>query len=150
MPCVRRPAVIALATVIVLGVGFLLALYLTAESRERARIVELLDAQARGDAAGMLDVLDDDCAADPACRGEVERNARELRRPGEPKIIAYESATAYALGGATGETRVAWTVIGRSLPVVQCVTVRRGGTALTGRTVTLLAISAPIGNEASC
>ena len=150
MPGVRRPAVIALATVLVLGVGFLLALYLTAENRERSKIVELLVAQARGDAEGMLDALDDSCSDDADCRAAVERNARELDRPGEPKIIAYESDTAYVLGGATGDTRVAWTVIDEGLPVVQCVTVRRKGTALTGRTVTLLAISAPIGNEASC
>lgn len=146
----RRPLVIALAIVVVAGVGFLLALWLTAENRERNRIVRLLEAQVRGDARGMLAELDAGCAEDPACRATVERNARELRRAGEPKIIAYESETAHALGGATGPTRVAWTILDSGLPVVQCVTVRRGGTALTGRTVTLLAISAPIGNEASC
>lgn len=146
----RRPLVTVLAILVVGGVGFLLALYLTAENRERSAVVELLGAQARGDSEAMLNVLDDSCADDPGCRATVERNARELERGGEPKIIAYGSSTSYVLGGATGDTRVAWTVIDGGLPVVQCVTVRRGGTALTGRTVTLLAISAPIGNEASC
>jgi hypothetical protein len=66
------------------------------------------------------------------------------------KILAYDSKTSYALGQATGATRVAWTVIGHGLPVVQCVRVDRGGTALAGRSITLTALSAPIGNQATC
>ena len=146
----RLRLLIAVAVVVVGAVGFVLARWLTTENRERDQVVELLAAQARGDAEEMLDVLAPACARDTACREAVDANAHELRRDGDPKIIAYESSTAYALGGATGETRVAWTVVDGSLPVVQCVTVRREGTALTGRTVTLLAISTPIGNEASC
>lgn len=125
----------------------LLARFLTTENRERSAIHDLLVAQAAGDARAMLDQLED---CDAACRTTVEANARELDRPGEPKILNLRSDTAYALGSATGLTRVAWTVLDEGLPVVQCVEVRRGGNALTGRTVTLLRISAPIGNEASC
>jgi hypothetical protein len=44
---------------------------------------------------------------------------------------------------------LAWTVIG-TLPVVQCVEVRRSGSLFTGITVTLLSLSAPISNEADC
>jgi hypothetical protein len=84
------------------------------------------------------------------CRATVAANARRLRRPGEVKIIAYNSDTAYALGSATGRTRVAWTVLDGGLPVVQCVTVHRGGWALAGRSITLLRVSAPIGNTSSC
>ena len=54
------------------------------------------------------------------------------------KILSLKSSTAYSLAGATGTTRLAWTVIGK-LPVVQCVEVRRTGNALTGHHVTLLA-----------
>jgi hypothetical protein len=98
----------------------------------------------------MLSLLDGSCRRDPACAKTVRANAAKLTRAGEPKIIAYDSKTAYALGDETGQTRVAWTVIDKGLPVVQCVTVHRGGSVITGRTVTLLRISAPIGNEASC
>jgi hypothetical protein len=98
----------------------------------------------------MLDELDESCAGDARCRETVEADARKLRRPGDVKIISYDSKTAYALGGATGATRVAWTVVGRGLPVVQCIEVRRTGTAHAGRAVTLLRVSAPIGNESSC
>ena len=150
MPFVRRPVVIVPAILVIAVVGLVLARWLSTENRERAAVVRLLEAQARGDARGMLDELDPSCARDAACSAAVKRNAEELRREGELKVIAYESATARALGEATGLTRVAWTIIEGGLPVVQCVGVRRDGTALTDRTVTLLRISAPIGNEASC
>ncbi|MFL5845900.1 MAG: hypothetical protein ACJ762_14530 [Solirubrobacteraceae bacterium] len=146
----RRPLLIAVALVLVAGVGLLLARYLTTENRERSEILTLLEAQAAGDPQKMLDVLGDECRDDPRCVATVEANAGKLRRPGEPKIISLRSGTAYALGEATGVTRVAWTVIDEGLPVVQCVSVHRGGSALEGRTVTLRRISAPIGNESSC
>jgi hypothetical protein len=79
----------------------------------------------------------------------VRADASRLRRPGAVKILSLKSHTAYALGGATGVTRVAWTVIGR-LPVVQCVGVRRSGDLLAGISVTLYSLSAPIANEADC
>lgn len=146
----RRRVLIATGIVVFVGVSFVIARYLTSEGRERSAVVDLITAQARGDAGAMLDDLDPACRADQRCRSTVERNASRLRREGEPKIISLKSETAYALGEATGTTRVAWTVIDGGLPVVQCVEVRRAGSAVAGRSVTLLAISAPIGNEASC
>jgi len=91
------------------------------------------------------------CRASPSCVAAVRRNASDprLRRAGAVKILSLKSSTAYALDGATGKTRLAWTVIGK-LPVVQCVEVRRSGNFLGGVTVTLLALSAPIPNEADC
>lgn len=133
-----------------LGISFALARWLTTEGRERDAIVRLLEAQAAGDADAMLGALAPSCRADPACRATVAADARRLRRPGDPKILSLKSETAYALGAARGPTRVAWTVIDGGLPVVQCVEVRREGSLLAGRTVTLQRISAPIGNEASC
>ena len=135
---------------VVAVVGFVLARYLTTENRERHRVLKLLEAEARGDANAMLAVLDPSCRQSAACVQTVRSNAAKLKRPGEPKIIAYDSKTSYAFGEAEGLTRVAWTVIDKGLPVVQCVRVHRGGSALAGRTVTLLRISAPIGNEAAC
>ena len=146
----RRKLLIALGVLVFAGVSLLVARYLTTEGSERTAIKRLLDAQARGDAPGMLAALAPSCGADSGCRATVAADAKRLARPGEPKIISLTSATAYALGEATGRTRVAWTVIGHGLPVVQCVDVRRGGSAVAGRTVTLLRISAPIGNESSC
>lgn len=146
----RTRLLIGLGVLVFAGVAFLLARYLTTESRERAKVRDLLEAQVEGDARKMLAELDPSCRADPRCRALVEQNAKRLSRPGSPKIISFKSDTAFALGSATGTTRVAWTVLNEGLPVVQCVEVRRGGSALAGRTVTLLRISAPIGNESSC
>ena len=72
-----------------------------------------------------------------------------LRRAGAVKILSLKSHTAYSLTGASGKTRLAWTVIGK-LPVVQCIVVRRSGNFVAGITIELLSLSAPIPNEADC
>jgi hypothetical protein len=140
---------VAAGMLVFLAISFELARYLNTESQERGAVFALLQAQARGDANAMLARLDG-CAADPACVTSAKRNAQRLRRPGEVKILAYDSATSYALGGAKGPTRVAWTVVDRGLPVVQCVEVERRGTALAGRAIALLRLSPPIDRQGSC
>lgn len=146
----RRSLVLPLALggVAFLVISLFLARWLTTEGRERDAVSALLRAQARGDERGMLALLDG-CAANRACVALQQRNAQRLRRPGRLQILAYDSGTAYALGAARGLTRVAWQVPGRGLPVVQCVLVDRGGTALS-RTLTLQRLSAPIGRESPC
>jgi hypothetical protein len=138
---------LGIAAFVAVSVG--LARFLTTESDERSQVFALLKAQARGDAAGMLQRLHG-CTRARACRAEVAVNARTLRRRGDVKILSYDSHTSYALGSATGPTRVAWTIVDRGLPVVQCVTVRRTGTVLAGRSVTLLRLSAPITRQGTC
>ena len=64
---------------------------------------------------------------------------RSSRRPGEVEILTYAPSTRLSLTRRTGSARVAWRA-GESLPVVQCVRVRRDG-PLTGGGVELLAIS---------
>jgi len=89
------------------------------------------------------------CRRSPTCLATVRTDAGSLRRPGAVKILSVKSRTSYSLGAASGTTRIAWIVIGR-LPVVQCVQVHRSGNVLAGIDVKLLAISAPIPNEADC
>lgn len=146
----RRTALIAAAVVLFLAISALLARYLSVENAERDADLALIEAQARGDVAGMLARLHG-CRASPACVASVQANARNPRllRSGAVKILSLESHTAYTLTGATGPTRLAWTVIGK-LPVVQCIGVRRSGNFLTGIKVTLLTLSAPIDNEGGC
>ena len=129
-------------------ISTLLARYLSAENAERNDILAVLQAQARGDAAGEL-VLLDGCRARPSCAATVRASASRLQRPGAVKILSIKSPTAGSLTGATGTTRVAWTVIGK-LPIVQCVVVRRTGNFLKGLEISLLSLSAAIENEASC
>jgi hypothetical protein len=131
------------------AVSLLLARYLNTEGQERGAVFALLQAQARGDAEGMVKRLDG-CAPDPRCVVTTRRNAARLKRPGEVKILAYNSKTAYATGTERGPTRVAWTVIDRGLPVVQCVDVERSGTVLAGRAIRLRRLSPPIDRQGSC
>jgi hypothetical protein len=143
-------ATIAVGVVVFLAISVLLARFLQSENVERDADLALIAAQARGDANGMLDKLGG-CRANPACVAGVRANVANPRlvRTGAPKILQLKSPTAYSLFGTTGRTRVAWTVIG-TLPVVQCVTVRRSGDFLTGIKITLTSISPPIPNEADC
>ena len=141
-------ALIALGVLVFLAISGLIARFLSTENAERDKDAALLQAQARGDVPAMLDKLDDSGRL-PSCVATVREDARRLRRPGAVKILSLKSRTAYSLTGATGPTRLAWTVIGR-LPVVQCVQVRRRGSFVSGISVTLLSLSAPIPNEADC
>ncbi len=131
-----------------LAISGVLARFLSAENAERDDVVALLQAQAAGNVQGMLDGQVG-CRRSAACVAGARANATSLRRRGAVKILTLKSATAYSLTGATGKTRVAWTVLGK-LPVVQCVEVRRTGSFLAGISVTLVSIGAPISNEGDC
>jgi hypothetical protein len=147
---VRRPRVIALiavGVVVFLAISLLLARYLSTENRERDAVYALLKDQARGDAQAMLKRLS---GCDARCRANVAHDARRLQRAGEVKILAYSSSTSYALGHAEGPTRVAWTIVNRQLPVVQCVQVERTGNVLTGTTINLRRLSVPIDRQGTC
>jgi hypothetical protein len=143
----RTKLLIAVGVVLFVGVSFVLARYLSTENRERDAVYALLRDQARGDVRGMLARLD---GCDARCRAAAQDNARRLARPGVVKILAYESSTSYALGAASGPTRVAWTIVNRQLPVVQCVEVQRTGSVLTGRAINLRRLSVPIDSTGSC
>ena len=146
----RRRILIVVAVVVFLAVSLELARFLTAAGAEREDVFALLTAQARGDRAGMLARLPG-CAADPRCAAEVAANARRLRRDGRPKILSLQSGTAYAIGRTTKPTRVAWAIVERNGPaVVQCVLVQREWSLLSGASVTLRRLGAPIDPEAPC
>jgi hypothetical protein len=146
----RRTAwIVALAfgTFVFLGISFMLARGLSASGAERAQVLDALQAQARGDAAGVLAELPA-CARQPLCVRVTRDRVARLRWPGEVQILNYRPSIGLALTRQVGTGRVAWRTPGR-LPVVQCVRVRRDG-PLTGGGVELLALTDPIGAEASC
>jgi hypothetical protein len=140
----------AVSVIVVLVVSAGLARFLSVENAERTDEVALIQAEAEGNTAAMLDQLSG-CRESPSCVASVKANASNprLRRSGAVKILQLEASTAYAPFGATGKTRLAWTVIG-TLPVVQCVEVRRTGNLLGGIHLQLLGLSAPIDNEGVC
>jgi hypothetical protein len=143
----RTLILIGFAAFLFLGFSALLARALTGAGDERSQVLELLEAQAAGDAAGVLAELPG-CRAEPACAEVTRRRVAELRSPGPVEILNYTPSVQVALTRRTGVGRVAWRA-GDAQPVVQCVRVRRDG-PLTGADVELLSISAPIGNEESC
>lgn len=143
----RLYLVIGFLVFVFLGISALLARGLTGAGTERSRVLDLLEVQARGDADAVLAALPA-CRAQPACAQVTRDRVAELKRPGDVQILTYDPSVRIALTRQTGVGRVAWRA-GTSLPVVQCVRVRRDG-PLTGGDVELLSISAPIGGEESC
>jgi hypothetical protein len=139
--------VAAFGVFVFLGLSFLLARGLTGSSSERGKVLDVLEAQASGDAAAVLAQLPA-CRAEPACVQVTRARVRKLQRPGDVQILNYQPSTRLSLTRRIGTGRVAWRA-GESLPVVQCVRVRREG-PLTGGGVQLLALSDPIGLESSC
>jgi hypothetical protein len=146
----RRPQLfilIGFGVFVFLAISAMVARSLSATGTERARVLEVARAQARGDAGAVL-AATPACAREPACKAATEAFVARLKRPGSVQILQYRPSVNLPLTTETGTGRVAWRA-GTSLPVVQCVRVRREG-PLSGAQVELLSISAPIGNEASC
>jgi hypothetical protein len=146
----RRPALLIAAgfgVFVFLALSFLLSRGLSGSGNERGLVLELLEAQAAGDAAAVLARLPA-CRAEPACAQVTRARVGRLARAGRVEILSYEPSTRLSLTRKVGTARVAWRA-GKGLPVVQCVRVRRDG-PLTGAGVELLAISDPIGLESAC
>jgi hypothetical protein len=143
----RPYIVIGFVVFVFLAVSALLARGLTGAGTERSRVLDVLQAQARGDDDAVLAALPA-CRAQPACAQVTRERVAELRRPGDVQILTYTPSVRIALTRQTGTGRVAWRA-GGARPVVQCVRVRRDG-PLTGGDVELLSLSAPIGGEDSC
>lgn len=144
----KRLVLITLGFVLFLVISGLLARFLSTENVERDNVLTILQAEVSGNEREILSQLSS-CRTRPKCLAAVKTDIAMLRRTGSVKILSLTSSTAYSLTGATGVTRVAWTVIGH-LPTVQCVMVKRTGNFLTGVSVALLSIGAPISNEADC
>jgi hypothetical protein len=147
---VRR---VTLVTAVVFGafvfltISFLLARALTGQGAERAHVLDVLHAEARGDAPAVLRQLPA-CAREPACARVTRARVAKLKRPGKIEILNFQPSVRVTLTRRSGTGRVAWRA-GGSLPVVQCFKARREG-PLTGGGVELLAFSEPIALQASC
>ena len=109
----RRWVVVAVAVVLFLVISALLSRWLGTENAEREAVLEVLQAQARGDSDRML--RDIDCQ-DDACVARVRANAQRLRAPGDVTIVRVDSATSHTLTGKTAPTRVVWITPGRLPP----------------------------------
>jgi hypothetical protein len=130
------------------AISVLLARAFGAEGAERSAIETLVQAEARGDAAGAAALITG-CAQEPACRQRLAQDAATLKRPGAVAILQLEPSTSFALVGSTGTARVAWRADG-SLPIVQCVRAQHTGNVITGLHVKLLAVTARLPGAATC
>jgi hypothetical protein len=144
----KRLRVIVLVVVAFLAVSAGLARVFSAEAAERSAITDLVKAEARGDGPALLARLAG-CSTRAGCRARVAATIASLRRSGPISILQLEPSTGFSLGGETGTARVAWRV-GSSLPIVQCVRVRRTGDAISGIRIQLLALSLRIKSDADC
>ena len=139
---------IGLGIVAFLLVSAILARVFSAEGDERGAITSLIQAEARGDAGAVVgDILS--CRTTPACRRRAVDNAAALRHPGTVSIIQIQPSTSFSIAGTLGTARVAWNV-GGSLPIVQCVRVRRTGNVISGLQVQLLQVSRRIKSDTAC
>ena len=144
-----KAALIVAGVVAFLGVSILVTRVLAADSRERSDVIDLIAAQSRGDATEMLRLLDG-CGRDARCRARVRENAARLRRPGEIQVLRFDPSTQWAFTGGENGARIAWKTDRTTIPVVQCVTVRRTGDVLSGPGVELVGLSGARGREAGC
>ncbi len=140
--------VVGFGVFVFLGISLMLARALSATGTERSKVQEIAEAQARGDAKAVLQRTPA-CAKEPACVAATDAFVAKLKRPGDVEILQYRPSVQLPLTDAVGTGRVAWRAGREGFPVVQCVRVRRDG-PLSGASVELLSISAPIGRESSC
>lgn len=141
-------AIAALVLVVFLAISAILARVFSVDGAERSAITGLVEAEARGDVGGMVARIES-CSTNVACRARVQQDASALAHPGSVSIIQLQPSAGFSLGSTLGTARVAWNV-GSSLPIVQCVRVRRAGDALSGLRVELLELSKRIKTDADC
>lgn len=149
-PVLRRLYVvlIPLAVILFVAISALLARAWSADGAESSAITDLVKAEARGSTPEVIAAIQR-CRSHPACRARAASDAAQLRHRGSVSIIQLQPSTGFTLTGTLGTARVAWEV-GSSLPIVQCVRVRRAGNVIQGLRVELLEVSRRIKSDAVC
>ena len=148
-----RRAYVLLITGVVFAVflviSALLARIFSADSAQRAAILNVLQDQARGDTNALISRIQG-CESSVACRERAAFNTSHLQGSGQISVLTLQTAAGgLSLGNTEGVARVAWR-LGTGLPIVQCVRVRRVGNPITGLHVELLEISKRIPSQSAC
>ena len=139
---------ILLALLVFLAISVVLARVFSIDGTEQTAITLLVKDEAAGNGSAMIGRIKS-CRTSAACRARVATDAAALRRSGTISILQLNPSAGFSLTGTVGTARVAWRA-GSSLPVVQCVRVRRAGDALTGFQVELLKLSRRIASDSNC
>jgi uncharacterized ParB-like nuclease family protein len=147
----RRQKIALLVTVVILflAVSAVLARVWSGDGAEQSAVTALVADEARGDAAAMIAAMTG-CTGDPTCRARVAADAATLKRAGPVSVLQYQASTGFSLTSTRGAARIAWEVVDKTRPIVQCVRVRRAGNALSGIHIELLEISARLNSSAGC
>jgi hypothetical protein len=143
-----RITAIAFGAFVFLGISVLVGRVLVGPGAERARAVDVVRAQARGDADAVLALMPS-CRANPMCARLTRERTAGLARPGNVQVLNYEPSAQVTFTDRSGRGRIAWKTDQRTIPVVQCVVVRRQG-PLTGGGAEILSISNPIRLDGAC
>ncbi len=139
---------IVVGVLLFLAISALLARVFSVDDAERSAITSLVQTEAQGNASGVIARIDG-CAQDAACRARAVVDAAALKHRGSISILRLDPSAGFSLTSTLGTARVAWSV-GGSLPIVQCVRVRRAGNALSGLEVQLLSVSPKLAGDATC
>lgn len=128
-----------------LAVGRILA----ARGAERSLLEGVIRDQAKGDANALADGLPN-CGTGTKCRAETQALVAKVGGPGKPlEILQITGGAGSGPGAAEGVARIAWHT-GDSLPVVQCVAVKKSGNVVSGFTLSVERVSKPIAREGAC
>ena len=84
----RRYLAIGFIVFVFLGISALLARGLTGAGNEQSRVLDLVRAEARGDATAALGMLPA-CRAQPACVQETRKRVAAMKRTGNDEILEY-------------------------------------------------------------
>jgi hypothetical protein len=144
----RTIALIAAGLVVFVVISALLARAFNVDGAERTAVTDLVRAEARGDVVGAIASITG-CAQHPGCRARVTADVAALTRSGSFSILQLQTSSGFSLTGSVGTARVAWKA-GSSLPIVQCVRVRRAGDVLRSWRIELLELSPRIQSDADC
>ena len=145
----RLIALVVAGVVVFVLVTTVLARVLSGDPAEHSAVTALIQDEARGNAGAMLAAMDG-CSSDAACHARVIADAADLKRSGSVSILQYQQSTGFSLTTTNGIGRVAWEVVDHTLPIVQCVRVRRAGNVISGIHVDLLDITTQIKSGANC
>jgi hypothetical protein len=147
----RRRLIIALilfGVLVFLAIATVVTRAFNVGDAENAAITSLVQAEARGDTAGVIALITG-CQANPACRARAAANTAALRHAGKVSIAEINPSSTFSISSTAGTARVAW-VAGDSLPRVQCLRVRHAGSVIQGFTIRLLVVSRRIASDADC
>jgi hypothetical protein len=138
-------AAVAAFIAISLGVGRVLS----AQGAQRNALQGLIAKEASGNALASARLIDN-CSPGTACFTHMTKVVGAVGHPGERlELLQIDQGSGFSPGAQTKVARLAWHT-GSRLPTVQCAVVETRGSVISGFSIHLLAVSAPIARDGAC